>query len=162
MAAIVETPSGGQITGRPWVGIDDRRAAKEATQHLMSLGHETVHYVSIPPANGSSPRAMGWQAALLEAGVRVPPPVQGGWGPRCGYEAGQVLARDLRVTAVLCGNDELAFGVARAITRPDDRYRRASVSSASTTARPPRFTARPSLPCVLISVRWAGRASPSS
>ena len=81
MAAIVETPSDGQITGRPWVWIDDRRAAKEATRHLLSLGHETVHYVSIPPANGSSPRARGWQAALLEAGVRVPPPVHGGWGP---------------------------------------------------------------------------------
>jgi DNA-binding LacI/PurR family transcriptional regulator len=115
LAAIVETPRGREAAGKPWVWIDDRRAAREATNHLLDLGHETVHYVSIPPCGDASPRATGWRLALEEAGVRVPEPVRGGWGPRAGYEAGQKLVRDMRVTAVLCGNDELAFGVARAM-----------------------------------------------
>jgi DNA-binding LacI/PurR family transcriptional regulator len=157
MAAIVETPSGGKITGRPWVWIDDRRAAKEATRHLLSLGHETVHYVSIPPANGSSPRAMGWQAALLEAGVRVPPPVQSGWGPRSGYEAGQVLARDLRVTAVLCGNDELAFGVARAMNEAG-RSVPASVSIVGFDDSPAAAFYSPALTTVRLDFRALGGA----
>ena len=68
MAAIVETPSGGTTTGKPWVWIDDRRRRRRRHNHLLSLGHETVHYVSIPPASGSSPRATGWQ--LGSAGGR--------------------------------------------------------------------------------------------
>jgi len=115
MAAIVEAPSGDEGAGRPWVWIDDRKAAKDATNHLLSLGHETVHYVSIPPFTETSPRTMGWRSALVEAAVRVPEPAEGGWSPRSGYEAGLKLARDMRVTAVLCGNDDLAFGVARAM-----------------------------------------------
>jgi DNA-binding LacI/PurR family transcriptional regulator len=115
MAAIVETPRGREAAGKPWVWIDDRKAAQDATNHLLNLGHETVHYVSIPPCSESSPRATGWRSALMKAGVSVPEPVRAGWGPRSGYEAGLRLAEDLRVTAVLCGNDELAFGVARAM-----------------------------------------------
>jgi DNA-binding LacI/PurR family transcriptional regulator len=37
------------------------------------------------------------------------------WSPMSGYEAGLRLARDPAVTAVLCGNDELAMGLMRAM-----------------------------------------------
>ena len=46
---------------------------------------------------------------------RCPTPVQCGWTPRSGYQAGQALAADPEVTAVLCGNDDLALGVMRAM-----------------------------------------------
>ena len=45
----------------------------------------------------------------------MPAPVQCGWTPRSGYQAGQALAADPEVTAVLCGNDDLALGVMRAM-----------------------------------------------
>ena len=45
----------------------------------------------------------------------MPAPVQCGWTPRSGYQTGQVLAADPEVTAVLCGNDDLALGVMRAV-----------------------------------------------
>ena len=45
----------------------------------------------------------------------MPEPLQGGWDPRSGYEAGRALAADPAVTAVLCGNDDLALGVIRAM-----------------------------------------------
>jgi hypothetical protein len=45
----------------------------------------------------------------------VPEPIQAGWHPRSGYQAGQLLAGDPEVIAVLCGNDDLALGVIRAM-----------------------------------------------
>jgi DNA-binding LacI/PurR family transcriptional regulator len=115
MAALVETPTGDEGAGQPWVWLDDRKAALDATQYLLSLGHRTVHYVSIPYSTRVSQRMAGWRAALEAAGAPVPEPVPGGWTPRSGYLAGQALAADRSVTAVLCGNDDLALGVMRAM-----------------------------------------------
>jgi DNA-binding LacI/PurR family transcriptional regulator len=115
VAAMVETPSGDEAAGKPWVWIDDRKAARDATNYLLGLGHKTVHYVSIPSSTSTSQRMLGWRSALEDAGVRVPKPLQAGWEPRSGYEAGLRLARDPKVTAVLCGNDDLALGVIRAL-----------------------------------------------
>lgn len=112
VAAIIVAPAGDEAVGKPWVWLDDRRAAYEATRYLLGLGHQTVHHVSIPP---SSPRTRGWRSALAEVGARIPEPVPGGWEPRDGYAAGRTLAKDPDVTAVLCGNDDLALGVMRAM-----------------------------------------------
>jgi DNA-binding LacI/PurR family transcriptional regulator len=115
MAAMVETPPGDDGRDKPWVWLDDREAARQATQHLLSLGHRTVHYLAIPSSTHTSQRQAGWRDALAEAGAPVPAPVQCGWTPRSGYQAGQVLAADHGVTAVLCGNDDLALGVMHAV-----------------------------------------------
>ena len=129
MVAAVETPAGGEGAGQPWVWMDDREAAREATRFLLGLGHATVHYVAIPSSTADSPRAAGRRMALEEAGVGVPEPTQAGWDPLSGYRAGQALAADPAVTAVLCGNDDLALGVMRAMHEagqagPGERQRR--------------------------------------
>jgi len=115
MAAMVETPVGDEGRGKPWVWADDRKAAGDAARYLLGLGHRTVHYVSIPSSTDTSQRMAGWRAALEAAGAPVPEPVQAGWSPRSGFQAGQLLAADPGVTAVLCGNDDLALGVIRAM-----------------------------------------------
>jgi len=116
MVGIVETPTGDDGEGKPWVWIDDRRAATEATEYLLGLGHRTVHYVSIPPTSEATPtRLAGWRSALESARVPVPEPIPAGWHPRSGYAAGRMLAADPAVTAVLCGNDDLALAVTRAM-----------------------------------------------
>jgi DNA-binding LacI/PurR family transcriptional regulator len=116
MVGIVETPVGNEGEGKPWVWINDREAASEATAYLLGLGHRTVHYISIPPSTDASPQRLdGWRSALEAAGAEVPDPVPGGWQPQSGYEAGRLLAADPTVTAVLCGNDDLALGVMRAM-----------------------------------------------
>ena len=112
MAAMVETPAADPAPDKPWVWLDDRKAAVEATRYLLSLGHRTVHYVAIPH---TSQRQAGWRQALEEAGAPVPAPVPCGWTPRSGYQTGQRLAADPEVTAMLCGNDDLALGVMRAV-----------------------------------------------
>lgn len=118
-AAAVEAPPPGRTPARAAVWADDREAARAATRHLLDLGHPTVHYVAIPTSTGSrtsmSPRAEGWRQALEAAGVTPPPPLGEGWDAQAGYAAGGRLALDPDVTAILCGNDDLALGVLRAL-----------------------------------------------
>lgn len=94
--------------------MDDYLGAQRATRYLLDLGHDTVHYVAIPSAGRESSRLQGWRAALQEAGAPVPPAVPADWAPMSGYEVGRALLADPTVTAVLCGNDELAMGLMRA------------------------------------------------
>jgi DNA-binding LacI/PurR family transcriptional regulator len=115
LVAAVETPATPPEPGQPWVWIDDEEAARAATRYLLDLGHPTVHYVAIPSSTDNSRRAAGWRAALAEAGVPAPEPVGAGWDPAAGYRAGQLLAQNPAATAILCGNDDLALGVIRAM-----------------------------------------------
>lgn len=94
--------------------LDDLAAASTATRYLLQLGHRTVHYVSIPAPSDTSARMRGWRRTLQDAGVPVPQVVPAGWTPQSGYEAGRRLAVDPEVTAVLCGNDDLAIGLMHA------------------------------------------------
>jgi DNA-binding LacI/PurR family transcriptional regulator len=114
-AAAVETPSRPRAAGKPWVWLDDGEAAREATRFLLDLGHRTVHYVPIPSSTSTSRRLAGWRGGLRDAGAPVPDPPPGGWTAEAGYRAGRRLAADPAVTAVLCGNDDLAVGVMRAM-----------------------------------------------
>jgi len=115
VVAAVEASEGKARHPYPCAWLDDRAAATEATRYLLELGHETVHYVAIPSSTGASDRTKGWRSALEEAGAPVPDAIPGDWFPRSGYEAGRRLAVDQQVTAILCGNDDLALGVLRAM-----------------------------------------------
>jgi len=114
-AAMVGIPEGDEGEGKPWVWLDDRKAAADATRYLLGLGHHTVHYAAIPSPGRVDQRMAGWRSALEAAGAPVPAAVQCGWNPRSGYEAGLALAADPAVTAILGGNDDLALGVMRAM-----------------------------------------------
>jgi DNA-binding LacI/PurR family transcriptional regulator len=115
MAAMVEAPAGDEGSGKPWVWVDDRKAALEATCYLLGLGHRTVHYLAVPPLSHPTPRQAGWRSALEAVGAYLPDHIQCSWDPDSGYQAGQGLAANPEVTAVLCGNDDLAIGVMRAM-----------------------------------------------
>lgn len=115
VVGLVERPPDGHATGRSQVWIDDRRAAGHATRYLLGLGHQTVHYLSIPSSTAQlTQRTQGWQDALLAAGRQVPEQLDAGWTPRSGYLAARRLLADRSATAILCGNDDVALGVLRA------------------------------------------------
>ena len=113
--AMVQAPTGGTVPIRPSVWIDEFWAAKEATEYLLGFGHETVHHLPIPSWSGPTRRSEGWRRALKDARVPAPRPPSGGWTAAWGYEEGCRLAKDPNVTAVLCGNDDIALGVMRAM-----------------------------------------------
>jgi len=154
MVGIVETPG----DGKPWVWIDDRQAAAKATAFLTGLGHRTVRYVAIPSSTQTSQRLAGWRSALEEAEAEVPEPILAGWHPRSGYEAGQMLALDREVTAVLCGNDDLALGVIRAM-RHAGRAVPGDVSVVGFDDIPQAEFVTPALTTVRLDFTDLGRAS---
>lgn len=114
--AVAATEAGG-LSGstRTTMFLDERQAAAEATRHLLSLGHRTVHHIAIPSETGKSARETGWREALEAAGAPVPRVRLAGWDPASAYGSGQTLARDREVTAILCGNDDTALAVRRAL-----------------------------------------------
>lgn len=96
---------------------DQVGGARLATQHLLDLGHRTVHHVAGPAAwRSASLRTDGWRGALVEAGAPVTPVLHGDWSARSGHELGARLAHDPEVTAVFAANDQTAVGVMRALT----------------------------------------------
>jgi DNA-binding LacI/PurR family transcriptional regulator len=130
--------------GVPFVGIDDKAAARAAAEHLVSLGHERFGVVSFALASDgrigmadvarqesatyrvTRSRLEGYAAALEATGLSWSGvPVYECWGSAAatGQEAADVLfARAPRPTAILATSDQLAFGVIQAA-----RKRRLSV-----------------------------------
>lgn len=127
VAAMLDISESDDSRRVPSVALDDRTAAATATRYLLDLGHRTVHYVAVPSTGTMSTRLDGWRSALSAAGAGIPEVVPAGWSPESGYRAGRMLATDPDVTAVLCGNDDLALGVMHAM-REAGRSLPASVS----------------------------------
>ena len=99
------------------VAVDHERGARDATRHLIDLGHRDIVHVA-GPDNWFDARArvVGWRAELSEAGLPVPEVVPGGWDASQGYQAVQeILHRPTLPTAVFAANDLLALGVIRAL-----------------------------------------------
>jgi len=100
----------------PTVRIDNVAGARLATQHLLDLGHATVHHVAGPADwPEAHERIEGWRSTLYTAGAIVPPVKPQSWNAEAGYQQGQALATDPSVTAIFCGNDQNALGVLRAL-----------------------------------------------
>jgi DNA-binding LacI/PurR family transcriptional regulator len=107
---------GDPLGGIPVVSVDQVDGARQATEHLLDAGHDTVWHVAGPKEwLETHGRIAGWRAALGSASVEVPPLLHGDWSARSGYEAGRVLASIDKVTAVFVANDQMALGVMRAL-----------------------------------------------
>ncbi|MGW2721214.1 LacI family DNA-binding transcriptional regulator [Streptomyces sp. NPDC001492] len=90
--------------------------ARTATEHLLALGHVTVHHLAGPQRwYAARDRCEGWQAALTAQDREVPAVVGGDWSAASGYRAGRKLAEDGGVTAVFAANDDMAIGLIRAL-----------------------------------------------
>lgn len=98
------------------VGVGAHALARAATDHLLDLGHTTVHHLAGPQRwYASKDRVEGWRAALAARGAYEPPVIQGDWSPDSGYAAGRELAADSSVTAVFAAGDEMAIGLIQAL-----------------------------------------------
>ncbi|WP_346767868.1 LacI family DNA-binding transcriptional regulator [Knoellia koreensis] len=106
----------------PVVDTDQRAGARAAVEHLLGLGHATVHHVAGPEHSYAAQRRRdAWRATLEAAGRPVPGVLHGDWSPESGYALGLRLAEDPSCTAVFAANDQMALGILRAM---HDRGRR--------------------------------------
>jgi DNA-binding LacI/PurR family transcriptional regulator len=97
-------------------GIVSDQLARAVTEHLLDLGHTTVHHLAGPLRwYAARDRLAGWRTTLAAHGRREPPVISGDWSAASGYEAGRRLAADGSVTAVFAANDDMAIGLIRAL-----------------------------------------------
>ncbi|MFC9919705.1 LacI family DNA-binding transcriptional regulator [Agromyces binzhouensis] len=100
----------------PGVDTDQAHGARQATEHLLDLGHATVWHIAGPDRSYSATRRrQSWEATLRDRGAAVHPPLVGDWSADSGHELGLRLAADPEVTAVFAANDQMALGVLRAM-----------------------------------------------
>jgi DNA-binding LacI/PurR family transcriptional regulator len=109
----------------PYIAIDDVEGGTIATRHLLDAGHERIAFIGdvkdVAFGFASSERRLaGFEAALRESGVALPPGYvkRGPFGREsAGRLARQLLSLRRRPTAVFAASDVQAFGVLDAAAR---------------------------------------------
>lgn len=100
------------------VWCDHRTGVRDATRHLLSLGHRRIAVIWGPAdVLATRDRLAGFGDALAEAGLEMDQSLVrlGSYSTTFGYEqAIQLLSRDDAPTAVISGSVQLTLGVLRA------------------------------------------------
>ena len=114
--AVLEAAEGQDF---PSVRVDHVKAAMQATNHLIELGHRRIAHIT---GNARAPMAVhrreGFIAAMTAAGLKSGEEncVPAEFTPEAGQSAMEILLTRPQVpTAVFCANDEIAIGAIRAI-----------------------------------------------
>lgn len=95
---------------------DDYLGAKLATEHLVSLGHQTIAHLAAESASAGRTRRAGYEAAMREAGLGDRIAVLPGDVTELGGHAAAMAAlRGGGVTAMFAANDLAALGAYDAI-----------------------------------------------
>lgn len=119
---VVDAPPDDLVAAPRFVTVqtDHVAGARAATEHLLTLGHATVHHLAGPADSfAAAERERGWRDALEAAGRPVPDLVRGDWTAASGHAA--VAGFGDEVTALFAANDQMALGALRALS---DRGRR--------------------------------------
>ncbi|MCL4425620.1 MAG: LacI family transcriptional regulator [Firmicutes bacterium] len=103
----------------PSVQVNNVKAAFQATEHLIELGHRRIAAITGPEASTTSlDRLMGYKKALKEYNLPVDGSLiqKGNFRPEAGYQATKnLLSIEERPTAIVTANDQMALGAIRAI-----------------------------------------------
>jgi len=112
------------------VDVDNRLAAKKATQYLIDLGHTQIACIAnAHPSYSAAPdRVLGYNDALLDAGITPDADLiqYADFDPQSGYKCMQSLLKsEKEFTAVFVASDNVAMGVKSALREaglhiPDD------------------------------------------
>ena len=144
--------------GTPWISVDNRLGAYEATRHLISLGHLRIAHIQGPlKYQVSHDRYQGYCDALNEAGISLDPTLvlEGDFMPPTGRTCASAffdLPAGKRPTAIFAGSDYMAYGAISAAEQRglrvpediavvgfDDNPSSAHMEPALTTVRQPFY-----------------------
>jgi len=107
------------VAGIPRVAVRDRRAARDATRHLLEYGHEKIAVVTGDMESASSrARLDGFRTGMRDAGIDVNEDwvIHGNYQPEDGERAARrLMSLRSRPTAVFCFSDEMAMGCMHAL-----------------------------------------------
>jgi DNA-binding LacI/PurR family transcriptional regulator len=110
---VIDSNTGSEYTV---VDTDQALGARQATEHLLALGHKQVWHIAGPQTSFSaSHRVESWRRTLRDAGIAPPEPLYGDWTTESGYRHGLTLGRRQDVTAIFAANDQMALGAMRAL-----------------------------------------------
>ena len=102
----------------PTIAIDNCKAAEDATQHLLDLGHRELAFIGGPRDFPLSiDRLKGFRAALSRAKIKPNKgfTLSGEFSLEFGAHAARtLLSQSKRPSAILCASDELAMGAMHA------------------------------------------------
>jgi DNA-binding LacI/PurR family transcriptional regulator len=98
------------------VDTDQAQGARQATEHLLGLGHRQVWHIAGPESSFSAThRVESWQRTLRNAGLTPPEVLRGDWTTESGYRHGLALGQREDVSAIFAANDQMALGAMRAL-----------------------------------------------
>jgi LacI family transcriptional regulator len=106
---LIGRPTGESTT--PWVGVDNRSAAREATEHLLRSRRGVVHLAGPPTQTTMADRAEGYRDAMASAGAEAEVVATSGT-PQAGEDVARLLLRrgGRRPEAIFAATDRLAIG----------------------------------------------------
>ena len=111
------------------VNVDDTAATMDATEHLISLGHQNIAFIGgNKNFQNTKHRLLGYQIAMERHNLPLENDhiLFGEFSEFSGYQQGKTILNMLhRPTAAICASDPLAIGCMRALTEgglrlPDD------------------------------------------
>lgn len=101
--------------------FDNREGARQATQHLLDLGHRRIAWIGGDPEHADAvERLQGYRLAIEGAGLRVDPALvlAGDFTEHSGLLAVQrLLDGGTRFDAIATANDQMAFGAVLGLHR---------------------------------------------
>jgi len=104
--------------GHHTVSLDQVAGAESAVEHLAALGHTRIAHVAGPEGwMDGRDRERGWRGACTRLGLDPSVLLRGDWTPASGHRVGRELVDRVaagEVTAVFCGNDQMALGLVHA------------------------------------------------
>lgn len=108
--------------------VDNRRGARQATEHLLRLGHRRIAFIGGPAALPvARERLAGYRDALAAGGIRASRALvcDGGFRAEGGRAAvAALISRRVPFTAIVAGNDLMAIGAMEELRRRGRRLPR--------------------------------------
>jgi LacI family transcriptional regulator len=102
------------------VGFDDFNGTLQATRHLIEKGHRRIVFAGDISYPWLKRRFEGYRRAMRDHKLKpvlITARNSAGFGDFGQKSVGQILSRPPRPTAVVAGNDEIAYGLWRALSR---------------------------------------------